>query len=311
LVFVILVCLVAGLREPRFLEASSINSILLWMPLLTVAAMGELLVIVIRGIDVSIGSILGFCGIAVGMVYRAHSGLPVWLGLGLGATIGLGLGCLNAALVFWGRLSPVIVTIGTLSAFRGAAFLLSHGDQIDSSMIPDSLTNLASQGIHLGAVTVSALLLISLAVGVGTAGFLLFTQTGRDIFAFGSNPNAARLRGISPTTVIFVAYGFCGATAGLAGVMYAARFGFVNPGTAGQSFELNVIAAVAIGGVRITGGYGSVGGVLLGCLLLSCINVALSVASIAADWQLLAYGILILIALLADSVLRLRKGVVA
>src|SRR5207237_10772386 len=99
-------------------------------------------------------------------------------------------------------------------------------------------------------------------------------------------------------------YRLAGALAGLAGVMYAARFGFVNPGSAGQNFELNVIAAVAIGGVKLTGGSGSVLGVLLGCLLLSCINVGLSVLGIDENWQMLAYGLVILAAIITDGIVR-------
>ena len=297
-------CVLTGLKEPRFFDPKSINSILLWMPLITVAAMGQLIVIVTRGIDISIGSIIGFTGISVGLIYRANPALPLPLGLLAGIVVGTLLGIVNAGLITWGKLSPIVVTIGTLSAFRGGAFLLSKGEQIDSSMIPDSLTSLSNTGLTIGPVTVSWLLLIALAVCGVTALFLRFTQLGRDIFAFGNNPTAAHLRGVPVSTITFLAYTLCGATAGLTGVMYAARFGFVNPGTAGQNFELNVIAAVAIGGVKITGGSGSVLGVLLGCLLLSCINVALTVLGVGADWQLVTYGATILIALTTDGLVR-------
>lgn len=307
-ILVVFVFVSASLREPRFLDPGSLNSILLWMPLITVAAMGQLLVIVMGGIDISIGSILGFTGIAIGQLFRANPGLPVWQAFAGGAVIGLLLGMINGLLIVWGKLSPIVVTIGTLTAFRGAAFLLSKGEEIDSSMIPDGMTNLAKNGFEVGHVTFSYLLIIALSIGLLIATFLRMTQTGRDIFAYGSNPTAALLRGIPVKSITLLAYALCGATAGIAGVMYAARFGFVNPGSAGQSFELTVIAAVAIGGVKITGGYGTVGGVLLGCLLLSSINVALAVLGVAADWQLLTYGGLILFALIGDSVIRLARG---
>lgn len=298
------VCFAAFLKEPRFFDPKSINSILMWMPLITVAAMGQLIVIVMRGIDISLGSIIGFSAIAVGLILRDQPALPIWLALLMGVGIGAVLGMINASLITWGRLSPIVVTIGTLTAFRGATFLLSRGEQIDPSMIPDSLTGLASHGLRIGGVVVSYLLLIALAVGAVTYLFLRFTQLGRDIFAFGSNPEAAHLRGISVKQITFLGYTLCGAAAGLTGVMYAGRFGFANPGTAGQNFELNVIAAVAIGGVKISGGYGTVFGVLMGCLLLSCINVALSVLGIGADWQMVTYGAIILIALTIDGLAR-------
>jgi rhamnose transport system permease protein len=301
LVLVVLVCGFAGLKEPRFFQPKSIDSILLWLPLITVVAMGQLMVIVTRGIDISVGSILGFSGIAVGLIYRSNPHLPVPVAVLAGLVFGLLLGALNGALVTWAKLSPLIVTIGTLAAFRGLTFLVSKGDQIDSSMIPDSLTGLANHGLHVGQVTISALLLIALAVVLLTAAFLRLSQLGRNLFAYGSNPDAAHLRGVSANSVNFFVYAVCGALSGLAGVMYAARFGFVNPGSAGSGFELTVIAAVAIGGAKLTGGSGSVLGVFLGCLLLSCINVGLSVLGIDENWQLLAYGLVIVAAIVLDS----------
>lgn len=301
LALVVALCLATWFKEPRFLQPQSIESILLWMPLITVVGMGQLLVILTGGIDISVGSILGFSGIAVGLILKSNADLALPWVFGAGLMIGGCLGLINAVLIAKAQLSPLIVTIGSLAGFRGLAFLLSRGDQIDSSMIPDSLTGLAHTGLGLGPVTASWLLLISLAVAGLTAVFLWRAPLGRNIFAYGSNREAARLRGISGDRVLIAVYSLSGALAGFAGVMYASRFGFVNPGSAGQGFELTVIAAVAIGGTKLTGGSGSVSGVLLGCLLLSCINVALSVLGIDANWQTLTYGVVIIVAILADG----------
>jgi rhamnose transport system permease protein len=301
LLFVVLLCIVAGFKEPRFFQAGSVNSILLWMPLIVVVAMGEMMVIITRGIDISVGSNVGFSAIGVGLLVKANPHMPVWLALLAGLGIGLVLGAFNASLVTWGKLSPLIVTIGTLAAFRGLTFLTSKGSQIDPSMVPDPLTSLARTGIHFGQVTVSALLLVALSIALLTAIFLKLTRLGRNIFAYGGNPDASYLRGISSNSVNFFVYSVCGALAGLAGAMYLSRFGFANPGSAGQSFELTVIAAVAIGGAKLTGGSGSVFGVLMGCLLLSCINVGLSVLGIDENWQMLSYGLVILIAIILDA----------
>jgi len=298
---ILLICLGAYFKEPRFFDPRSIDSILLWLPLITVVAMGELMVIVTRGIDISVGSILGFSGIAVGLMLKSSPHLSVPLVLAAGIAVGLVLGLVNASLIAWGKLSPLIVTIGTLAAFRGLTFLVSRGEQIDSSMIPDSMTRLANKGLQVGNVTVSYLLIIALGVVLASGLFLRYTQLGRNIYAYGSNPPAARVRGISENAINLFVYSVAGALAGLAGAMYAARFGFVNPGSAGQGFELTVIAAVAIGGTKLTGGSGSVLGVLLGCLLLSCINVGLSVLGIDENWQMLAYGAVILIAITVDG----------
>lgn len=301
LVLLILVVLFAVMREPRFLEAKTINSILLWMPLLAVVGMGQMLVIVTRGIDVSVGSIVGFAGIAAGMLFRDNPGMNLFVGTLAGVGVGLLLGAVNGAAIAWARVPPIIATLGTLSAYRGLVFILSGGKQIDSNHIPEGLTRLSIDGpIRLGEVTIPWILMIALLIAAATSWFVKRTRTGRDIFALGSHPEAARLRGIMVTRTTFLVYSVTGALAGLAGVLYASRYGFVNPATAGQGMELSVIAAVVIGGTKVTGGSGTVLGVLLGCLLLGTINVALAVLGIAATWQLLVYGVVILIALMVE-----------
>lgn len=306
LIVLITACFIA---KPIFLDPRNINSILLWMPLLLVAAVGQFPVIVARGIDISAGSIVGLSAISVGLLVKGNPHVPMPLLFLAGAIVGLVLGCLNGLIIAFGKVPAVVATIGTLTAFRGLTFVISKGDQIDSTAIPQSLTSLANQGINLGNVTISWLLIIGLVFAM--AAFFASTrlQFYRNIFAYGSNPEAAFLRGISPKTVQMVCYCASGSLAGVAGTMYLARFGFANPGSAGQSFELIVIAAVAIGGVKITGGSGSIFGVFLGCALLSCINVALTVLGIDADWQLLVYGATILIALIIDSVSQRRKSI--
>lgn len=306
--FLVVLLGAAAIKEPRFFQPGNIESILLWLPLLIVVAIGQLLVILTGGIDLSVGSVLGFAGIGVGLVLKSNPTLPFPAALFLGLMIGLVLGLVNGGLIVLGRLSPLIVTIGTMAAFRGLTFLLSRGDQVTSNQIPDSLTNLARSGIPLGPVTLSWLLVLALVVA-GAAAFLLAKSApGRNILTVGSNETAAHLRGISVPRIHLLVYALCGGLAGLAGVMYASRFDFVNPGTAGQGFELSVIAAVAIGGAKLTGGSGSVPGVLLGCLLLACINVGLTILGIDANWQMLAYGLVILIGIVADGLMRRQKA---
>ena len=308
LAFVVLFCLAAGAKEPRFFDPKSIENILLWLPLITVVAMGEMVVIIARGIDISVGSMLGFSAVSVGLILRDHPHLPLFAVFLFGLVIGTVLGLLNGVLVVWGKLSPLIVTIGTLAAYRGLTFLVSRGKEIDSSMVPDSMTSLATSGIHLGRVNLNSLLLAALGIALLTALFLRYARFGRAIFAYGGNPEAAYLRGLSPKGIELFIYALAGGLSGVAGAMYLAKFGFASPVSAGDGFELTVIAAVAIGGVRLTGGSGSVLGVLLGCLLLSCVNVGLSVLGIDTNWQTLSYGIVILAALVVDScVSRLRE----
>ncbi len=305
LLLLVLVCAIAAIREPRFLDPSSLNSILLWAPLLIVVGIGQMMVIVTRGIDVSVGSSLGLSAMLVGMLFRANPELNAVLGAVAGILLGLVMGSLNGALVAWAKVPPIIATLGTLSVFRGLMFIVSGGEQIDGNDLPVALSRWTLGGpLSFGAVTVSWLLAIALALAAAAAWFLGKTRPGRDIYALGSNPEAARLRGVQVNRASFLVYAITGALCGLAGVMYAARFGFVNPATAGQGFELTVIAAVAIGGTKITGGSGSILGVVLGCFLLGSINVALAVLGIEASWQMLVYGVVILLALLIDSLTR-------
>jgi rhamnose transport system permease protein len=305
ILLLILVVMFAGIREPRFLQATSIDSILLWVPLLVVVGIGQMMVIVTRGIDVSVGSMVGLCAMVVGMLFRSHPTLALPLGVLAGAAVGLLLGSINGSLIAFARVPPIIATLGTLSAYRGLIFIVSHGVQVDSKDIPDALSRWSAEGpVQIAGVTVPWILVFSLVVCVAGSWFLKRTRPGRDVYAFGSNPEAARLRGVPVVRTAFMVYAITGLLAGLAGVLYVSRFGFVNPSSAGTGFELVVIAAVVIGGTNVVGGSGTVLGVLLGCFLLGAINVALAVLGISETWQQLVYGIVILVAVGVDTFVR-------
>ncbi|HVT10921.1 MAG TPA: ABC transporter permease [Fimbriimonadaceae bacterium] len=302
LILLVVVFAAAAIKAPRLLEPSSISSILLWIPLLTVMAVGQMLVIVSRGIDVSVGSILGFAGIAVGMLFRAHPDMNVYLGAGIALAIGAALGAVNGMLVAWAKIPAIITTLGTLSAYRGLTFILSKGEQIDSNNIPIAVSEWSMSGpFKIGGVTIPWILVFTALVVVIGHVFARRTVTGRNLYAIGSNMEAARLHGVNVNALLILAYAACGALAGFAGIMYASRYGFVNPGTAGFGMELTVIAATVIGGTDVRGGSGSVPGVVIGCVLLGVINVALAVIGIAADWQLFFYGAIILVAVGLDA----------
>lgn len=303
IVFLLLIVIGATLAQPRFLTLFNLRSILLWVPLLTVVAMGEMMVIITRGIDVSVGSTLALAGIIVGMIFRDFPGFNIYLGTLLAILIGLALGAINGALIAWVKIPPVITTLGTLSAYRGLTFIVSKGRQIDPNHVPRSLIRWSQVGpfdINL----VPWVVVIAIAVALLTYFFLRSSKVGRNIYAIGGNQEAAVLRGIPVAWTTFLVYTVTGGLAGLAGILYASRFGFVNPGETGVGFELTVIAAVVIGGTNVFGGSGSVLGVFLGCLLLGTINVALSVLGIAATWQLAVYGFVILLAVVVDAIIQ-------
>ena len=311
LLLVILLLVVGAFKAPRLLEATSLSSIMLGLPILIVVAVGQMPVIVSRGVDLSVGSTLGLAGVIAGMTMRANPHAPLVLALGVALGVGLVLGTLNGLLIAYAKIPPILATLGGLSAYRGLAFIVSRGKQVDANDIPSALTDWAQKGpVGIGSVTIPWMLVIAIAVAGFVALWTHRTGIGRDVFALGSNPEAARLRGVRTRHALLATYALCGTLAGAGGLLYAARYGFVNPGSAGRGFELTVIAAVVIGGCDVRGGTGSVTGVLLGCLLLAVLDVGLAVLGVAADWQVFTYGAVILFALAFDAISRRAAGVV-
>lgn len=300
--FLLVIVVGATTAEPRFLSPFNLRTVLLWVPLLVTVAMGQMMVIITRGIDVSVGSILALAGIIVGMIFRDFPEFNIYLGTLIGILIGLALGAVNGALIAWMKIPPVITTLGTLSIYRGLTFIVSQGRQIDPNHVPRSLIFWSQQG-PFGINLVPWVVVIAAVVALLAHLFMRSAKAGRNIYAVGGNPAAARLRGIPVELTTFLVYAITGAMCGLAGILYASRFGFVNPGETGVGFELTVIAAVVIGGTNMFGGAGSVLGVVLGCLLLGTINVALAILGIAATWQLAVYGFVILLAVVVDAII--------
>jgi len=192
---------------------------------------------------------------------------------------------------------------GTLYLYRGLTFIASGAKQIDRQFIPGPLKAMSANAPNFWFPWI---LIIALAVVLITYWFANHSRLGRQIYAIGSNPVAAPLRGIPVTAVTLTVFSISGALAGLAGIMYASRWGFVNPSNTGWGFEFQVIAAVVIGGVSINGGVGSVLGVVLGVLLLGCVSSALPLLGIPGTVQSAIYGLVIIVALVIDQSVRER-----
>jgi rhamnose transport system permease protein len=296
----LLICVVTALIEPKFFSAGVARNILLWIPLLVVVAMGEMMVIVTRGVDVSVGSMMGLAGMCVGILLRDHAGLGVARAAAIGVLIGAGLGAVNGSLVAGCRVPPIVATLGTLGAYRGLVHIVSRGRQVDEYDLPRELGRWAMDG-PFHQTLVPWLVVFAMVAAVATGLFFRFTRVGRDIYAIGGNPEAARLRGVPVRRVTFLVYVLSGIGAGLAGVLYASRFGTINPAAIGTGFELVVISAVVVGGVSVFGGSGTVSGVVLGCLLLGTIYTALTVLKLPDAWQGTTYGLVILVAVVFDD----------
>jgi len=301
LVMIVLFCLAVGAEKPNFLTLESLRIVLLLTPLILMGAMGEMLVIVARHVDLSIGSILGLTAMASGMMFRYHP--EIWWPLGFALSVGIGalLGLFNGVVVTLFRLPAIIVTLGTLNLYRGLTYIMSDAKQIDRQYVPSELKAMSETSPIFG---IPWIIIMSFGVALLTYWFAMHTRIGRQVFALGSNPTAAPLRGIDVTKVTLLVFTISGALSGLAGIMYASRWGFVNPSNTGSGFEFQVIAAVVIGGVSINGGIGTVPGTILGVLLLGCVAAALPLLGIPGTTQNAIYGAVILVALLIDRLVR-------
>jgi rhamnose transport system permease protein len=296
----LLIAVTAAL-EPRFVESASLRNLALNASIFAILAVGQTLVIVTRNVDLSVGSVLCLSAFLAGDFLSNHQGRSLVLVFALGIALGAACGLLNGVLVTWGQVPALVVTLGTLYAFRGLAFLWTDGRQVNAETLPDSFLNLGSDSILGVPILVWIALVVVLVVGQWLRDF----RAGRELYAIGSNPEGARLAGVRSERRVLVAFVLAGALAGLGGVLFTARFGTVDA-TAGTGYELTVIAAAVVGGVAIFGGTGSVYGAALGALLLGTITSSLIVLRVEAFWQQAAIGALLLLAIAFDRLLAVR-----
>ncbi|WP_026930858.1 ABC transporter permease [Glycomyces tenuis] len=288
--------------NPRFLGLQSVQDMLFAAAITVLLASGMTVVVLTRGIDLSVGSVLGLSAYLTASLL-SETGAPVVLALLAGLAIGAACGAANGAIIHFGKVPPLVATLGTLYIVRGLVYFAAGGSRVNASDLPRGFLDFGN-GSVLG---VPYLFLISLAVLVAVAVFLAGTRAGRDLYALGSNPEGARLVGVRAGRRLMTAYVLCGALAGLGGVLHAARFGTVDA-SAGHGLELTVVAAVVVGGVAIFGGSGTVLGAGLGALLLAVINNALPVLRIDQFWQQAIVGALILAAIALDRLVGLRAA---
>ena len=295
-VFILILIVAVTLRAPSFLTADNFQDILLNISILAIVALGQTMVIITHGIDLSVSSTIGLVAMMVAFVVKQNPEMSLLLVVALGLALGAVLGICNGLIITYGNVPPIIATLGTLSIYRGLVFYYSQGTWINSFELPEGF-KLLSKGTPLGLPN---MVIIAIVVAALVYYFLNHTRTGRDIFAVGSNPEAAQFAGIRKQRIIFIVYLVSGLLSGLAAVLWASRFESAQTNTA-LGFELQTVAASVVGGVSISGGVGTVPGVLLGALLLGVIQNSLTLIRISPFWQLAAQGLLILIAVLSDK----------
>jgi rhamnose transport system permease protein len=285
----------------RFLSGQSIRDNLLNTAILAVMAAGEAVVVITRNIDLSVGSVLGISAWASATMVSSHQGLPMIVPIVVGLLVGALCGLLNGILVRYGKVPALVVTLGTLYIYRGITYSWAGGKQVNADKLPQHFLDFANASV-LG---VPWLVLIAVVVVGGISVLMRNYRAGRELYAMGSSPQAAELAGIRVARNLLGAFILSGALAGLAGVLFAARFGTVDA-AAGTGYELNVVAAVVVGGVAVFGGSGTVWGAGLGALLLTVIGSALAVLDINQFWQQAIVGFLIILAICADRLVAVR-----
>jgi ribose transport system permease protein len=290
----ILILLAIGfhLISGRFLTASNLSIVMQQASINTVLAAGMTFVILTGGIDLSVGSILA----ASAMIAVIVSLVPDIGLLGIPAALAVGLACgiANGVIISLLRLPPFIVTLGSLTAIRGVARLMGGDTTVFNADLPfDFIGNASVLGVPWLAIIASLTILVSWFV-------LKRTVLGTWIYAIGGNSEAARLTGIKVPLVLLFVYATSGFLSGLGGVMSAARLYAANGLQLGQSYELDAIAAVILGGTSFVGGVGSIWGTLIGALIIAVLSNGLILVGVSDIWQYIIKGLVIIVAVTLD-----------
>lgn len=270
---------------------------------LIILALGQMVVILTRCIDLSVAANLALTGMVVAMINVAVPDLPIPVIIAIAICLGALMGAVNGLLVWKLAIPPIVVTLGTMTIFRGIIFLISEGKWVNAHEMSGAFTGFPRAAI-LGLPVLSWIAVLTVIVfGI----MMARTSLGRSIFAVGGNPHAAVYTGIDVGKTQFMAFVLSGALAGLTGYLWVARYAVAYVDIAG-GFELEVVAACVIGGISIAGGIGSVGGAVLGALFLGVVKNALPVINISPFWQLAISGSAILIAVAFNARAGQNKG---
>lgn len=292
-----------SLRFPGFAAADSLLSVFNDTSILIILALGQMAVILTRCIDLSMASNLALVGMCTAMLNAANPDLPIALLVILAVVLGALLGSINGLLVWKLDIPPIVVTLGTLTIFRGLIFLLSEGQWVNAHEMSPAFKAFPRFNVA-GIPVLSWVALVEIVLM-----YVLLTRTavGRAFYAVGGNPNAAVYTGIDVGRSRFNAFVLAGALSGLAGYLWVSRYAVAYVDIA-AGFELDIVAACVIGGISIAGGMGTVAGAVLGALFLGVIKNALPVINISPFWQQAISGAAIIVAVVFNARSERRKG---
>lgn len=299
--FIVALSVLVQILNPSFLSLENLADMAKNTAILSILSVGMMLVIITRGIDLSIGATLALSGMVAASTVATWKDTHPLVAIALGVGIGLVCGSIVGALIARGRVLPIIASLGLMNIFRGITFLVSDGKWISANQMPSSFKGIALSSF-LG---INALVWIAFCIYVLAWWFLTWNRMGRQIYAVGSNPESARVSGIDIERTLYWVYTLMGGLSGLAGVLWVSKFASAQGDTA-MGFELSVIAACVLGGVSIAGGSGRISGILMGTLLLGILNNALPLVNVSPFWQTFIQGSIILVAVVINALVKRR-----
>lgn len=306
LLLIIVAVLSFGAMIDNYYTSRTFNRIASSVAIITIVAVGQTLVVLTRNIDLSVGSIVGCAAYFVGTVLGHYHDLNPLLAVLMAVSLGAVLGMVNGLLVAWGRVPSIIVTLGTLAIYRGMLVDLSNAKTVTTDSLPPWLVGLPRLNLFaIGGLDIPVLFMVALAMVVIFQFGTSYLRLGRRFYAIGSNPDAAALIGLPIQRLVFLAFVISGALAGLAGFVTLARFGNITV-ESGRGLELQVVAAVVVGGVNIFGGSGTVVGAMLGAIMIGTLEQSLYRLQISEFWRDAILGLLILMAVASDAVILQR-----
>lgn len=290
----IILMAVITIINSNFLTANNLLNLLLQVTSNALIAFGMTFVILTGGIDLSVGSILALSSALTAGLFG--SGMPVTLAILISLILGCILGMMNGLLISYGKLAPFIVTLATMTIFRGATLVYTNGNPITKGLSDTFLFQFLGQGYIVGIpfpVIIMFIVFIVLYV------LLHKTAFGKSVYAIGGNEKAAYISGVKLNKVKIIIYSISGIMASISGLIITSRLSSAQP-TAGASYEMDAIAAVVLGGTSLSGGKGRILGTLIGALIIGVLNNGLNIIGVSAFWQQVVKGVVILIAVLID-----------
>lgn len=304
LIGLLVLCIIISVINPEFLSTNNLMNVLRQTSTNMYLAIAMTMVIILGGIDLSVGSIIAVTGVATTMLI-ALAGFPIWLAVIAGLLVGMLFGAFNGYVVATTIIPPFIVTLATMNIARGAAYVITDGKPV--RVMSDSFNNIGS-GYVGGVIPMPVIYLIVIII----IAYLIMNKTklGRYMYAVGGNSEAAKYAGINIKKIQIFAYTFSGLMAGIAGVVLSSRM-FSGQPTAGNMAELDAIAAVVLGGTSMTGGSGRIGGTVIGALIIGILSNGLNLMGVSSFWQYIIKGVVILVAVYADVVKKKRDQVSA